>query len=176
MIPAGLPGRYRMPTAEIDLRFGEPTATSPSWTTVENQLTEAELYWLTTVRADGRPHVTPLVGVWHASAFAFCTGVGEQKQVNLAGSPLVAVTTGSPTWTAGTDLVVEGRAERVVGRTSLEPLARAWREKYGVDWAWQADEETFVGGDGSRPWVYAVRPDKVLAFGKDPHSQTAYRF
>jgi hypothetical protein len=52
-----------MPTAQIDARFGVPTATAPAWTAVERQLTEAELYWLTTVRADGRPHVTPLVGV-----------------------------------------------------------------------------------------------------------------
>jgi hypothetical protein len=88
----------------------------------------------------------------------------------------VAVTTGSPAWTSGTDIVVEGRAERVVGRAALDPLARAWREKYGADWAWQVEDETFVGDDGSRPWVCAVRPAKVLAFGKDPHSQTAYRF
>ncbi|MEI5674417.1 MULTISPECIES: pyridoxamine 5'-phosphate oxidase family protein [unclassified Nocardioides] len=164
-----------MITGHLDPRLGRADATAPAWTDVGRQLAEAELYWLTTVRADGRPHVTPLVGVWHDDAFAFCTGVGEQKQVNLAGSPYVAVTTGTPTWTAGTDLVVEGRADRVVGRGSLEPVAAAWRDKYDGDWPWRATEHGFDDGDGSTPWVYVVRPDKVIAFGKDPHSQTTYR-
>jgi general stress protein 26 len=164
-----------MTTGEIDPRFGDPSATAPTWSEVERLLRDAELYWLTTVRADGRPHVTPLVGVWQDGAFAFCTGVGEQKQVNLEHSPLVAVTTGSNAWRSGTDVVVEGRAERVTGRGRLKPLADAWVAKYGDDWAWNADDEGFTAGDGSTPWVYVVPPAKVLAFGKDPHSQTTYR-
>jgi nitroimidazol reductase NimA-like FMN-containing flavoprotein (pyridoxamine 5'-phosphate oxidase superfamily) len=164
-----------MTTGRIDTRFGDPSATTPSWASVERLLVEAELYWLTTVRGDGRPHVTPLVGVWKDGAFAFCTGVGEQKQVNLGHSPLVAVTTGTNGWKSGTDLVVEGRAERVTGRDRLKPLADAWVAKYGEEWAWDADEEGFTAGDGNTPWVYVVPPAKVIAFGKDPHSQTTYR-
>ncbi len=93
------------------------------------------------MRADGRPHVTPLVGVWHDGAFAFCTGDGEQKAVNLAANPEVVATTGTNTWQHGTDAVVEGRAERVTGTPALEPLAQAWRDKYGDDWAWQAGDD-----------------------------------
>ena len=44
----------------------------------------AELYWITTVRADGRPHVTPLIGVWFDGAMHFTTGLEEQKARNLA--------------------------------------------------------------------------------------------
>ena len=164
-----------MTTGSIDVRFGDPAATAPTWAEVERLLATAELYWLTTVRADGRPHVTPLVGIWQDGAFAFCTGVGEQKHVNLEHSPLVAVTTGTNGWQAGTDVVVEGRAERVTGRDRLLPLAAAWLAKYGEDWAWDADDEGFTVGDGSTPWVYVVPPSKVIAFGKDPHSQTTYR-
>ena len=159
----------------MDVRFGDPAASAPPWSEVERLLTDAELYWLTTVRADGRPHVTPLVGVWHEGAFAFCTGVGEQKHVNLEQSPLVAITTGTNGWKAGTDVVVEGTAVRVTGRDRLLPLADAWILKYGEDWAWDADDEGFTDGDGSRPWVYVVAPSKVIAFGKDPHAQTTYR-
>lgn len=164
-----------MTRGEIDERFGALEATAPPWEDVERLLTEAELYWLTTVRADGRPHVTPLVGVWHDGAFAFCTGEGEQKHVNLQTNPRVAVTTGHNTWKGGTDVVAEGSAERVTGRERLQPLAEAWVAKYGEDWPWQADDEGFADGDG-RPWVFVVRPAKVIAFGKDPHSQTTYRF
>jgi len=164
-----------MTTGQIDNRFSDPAATAPSWRSVEAMLDQAELYWLTTVRSDGRPHVTPLVGIWTAGHFAFCTGVGEQKHVNLQHSPLVAVTTGSNAWKSGTDIVIEGTAQRVTGRERLRPLAEAWLRKYGDDWAWAADDEGFSDGDGSRPWVYRVECAKVIAFGKDPHSQTAYR-
>jgi len=164
-----------MTTGKIDLRFSDPAATALSWESVGALLDEAQIYWLTTVRSDGRPHVTPLVGVWNDGQFAFCTGVGEQKHVNLQHSALVAVTTGSNCWKSGTDVVVEGAALRVTGREHLRPLAEAWLRKYGDDWAWGADDEGFTDGDGSRPWVYVVAPAKVIAFGKDPHSQTVYR-
>jgi hypothetical protein len=164
-----------MTTGQIDGRFGHPAAAAPSWESVEGLLDRAELYWLTTVRSDGRPHVTPVVGVWGKGRFAFCTGVGEQKHVNLQNSALVAVTTGSNGWKSGTDVVVEGTAQRVTGRERLRPLAEAWRRKYGDDWAWDADDEGFTDGDGSHPWVYVVPPAKVIVFGKDPHSQTTYR-
>ncbi|MBA2954808.1 pyridoxamine 5'-phosphate oxidase family protein [Nocardioides sp. MAH-18] len=165
-----------MTTGRTDPRFSEPTAIPPAWPEVERLLTDAELYWLTTVRVDGRPHSTPLVGVWHDGAFAFCTGVGEQKHLNLWHSGRVTVLTGRNDWRAGTDVVVEGTAHRVEGRERLAPLAAAWREKYGADWAWQADDEGFVAGDGTAPHVYVVPPAKVIAFGKDPHAQTTYRF
>lgn len=42
-------------------------------------LDRAELYWLTTVRPDGRPHVTPLIGVALDAAAHFCTGLREHK-------------------------------------------------------------------------------------------------
>ncbi len=164
-----------MTTGRIDDRFGDPTATAPSWESVAALIDRAELYWLTTVRSDGRPHVTPLVGVWSDGRFAFCTGVGEQKHVNLQHSPLVAVTTGCNGWNSGTDVVVEGTAQRVTGRERLRPLAEGWLRKYGDDWAWDADDEGFTAGDGSRPWVYVVAPAKVIAFDKNPHSQAAYR-
>jgi hypothetical protein len=164
-----------MTTGSIDARFSVPAATAPTWAEAERLLYDAELYWLTTVRTDGRPHTTPLVGVWHDGAFAFCTGTGEQKHVNLEHSPLVTVTTGTNGWRSGTDVVIEGEAVRVTGRERLWPLADAWLLKYGQDWAWEADDEGFTGGDHTSPWVYVVRPAKVIAFGKDPHSQTTYR-
>ena len=165
-----------MTTGTTDPRFSSPSASTPAWPDVERLLSDAELYWLTTVRADGRPHTAPLVGVWHDGAFAFCTGVGEQKHLNLWHSGRVTVTTGRNDWQAGTDVVVEGTAHRLEGRARLEPLAAAWRGKYGADWDWEASDEGFTSGDGSDPHVYVVPPAKVIAFGKDPHHQTTYRF
>ena len=84
-----------MTTGHIDPRYGDASATAPPWADIERLLTNAQLYWIITVRADGRPHAVPLVGVWHDGAFAFCTGSDEQKQRNLDANPLLAVTTGS---------------------------------------------------------------------------------
>ncbi len=171
-----------MPIAagHLDHRFSDPDTSPTTWAETERLLRDAELYWLTTVRADGRPHVTPLVGVWHERGFAFTTGEGEQKHRNLSAAPHVVVTTGTNTWAVGTDVVVEGRAERILGRERIRPLADAFRVKYGDAWDWYAEDDGFrFGPDGAeghpRPWVYVVEPVKVLAFGKAPHSQTTFR-
>ena len=46
-----------VPSAEIDGRFSDPGAGPTRWAEAAQVLEHAELYWLTTVRADGRPHV-----------------------------------------------------------------------------------------------------------------------
>jgi hypothetical protein len=63
----------------LDPRFSDPEAQATPWDETLRVLEGAELDWLTTVRADGRPHVTPLIGVLDDGAVHFCTGSGEQK-------------------------------------------------------------------------------------------------
>lgn len=164
----------------LDTRFSE-AAEPLDWATVDRALASAELYWITTVRADGRPHVTPLVGVWLEDRFVFCTGPAEQKARNLGHRDGVVVTTGANTWNSGLDVVVEGRAERVKGLDRLVPLAAAYRAKYGDEWAFRCDEDGFCSGDHSADGhaedhadVYVVRAVKVIAFGKSPHAQTTF--
>lgn len=157
----------------LDKRFGD--ADEPlDGDTLRNALADAELYWLTTVRGDGRPHVTPLVGVWVDDSFVFCTGAGEQKARNLENGNAVAVTTGVNTWNDGLDVVVEGHAERVTGLAALTALADSYREKYGDDWDYKTDDEVF-DPEGVRAHVFRVKPAKVIAFAKSPHGQTTFR-
>ncbi|MGH8826540.1 MAG: pyridoxamine 5'-phosphate oxidase family protein [Jiangellaceae bacterium] len=165
----------RDPIVEFDGRFSDPQAEATPWEAAERVLAQAELYWLTTVRRDGRPHVTPLVGVWHDGAFHFCTGFGEQKELNLQGNRQVAVTTGQNTWAAGTDVVVEGAAVRVTEPSRLQALADAYRTKYGSDWDFGVGDGVFESG-GNPAIVLRVEPDKALSFGKAPHAQTRYRW
>jgi nitroimidazol reductase NimA-like FMN-containing flavoprotein (pyridoxamine 5'-phosphate oxidase superfamily) len=141
------------------------------------RLEQAELFWIATVRADGRPHVTPVVAVWYDRALHFCTGAGEQKALNLEGNPNVALTTGTADWKTGVDIVVEGRAEKVTDRDRLTELAAAWRSKWDGRWNFDADERGFTHHDGtSVAEVYAVHPTRAFAFGKAPASHTTYRF
>jgi PPOX class probable F420-dependent enzyme len=163
------------PTGAIDRRFSAPEAGSTPWSEVAALLERAELYWLTTVRADGRPHVTPLVGVAHGGAVHFCTGEGEQKYRNLEHSARVALTTGNNTWAEGMDVVVEGTAVRVDDRDELQRLADAYDVKYRGDWHFEVGDGVFVHADGGTAVVFRVEPSKVIAFAKDPHAQTTFR-
>ena len=173
-----------MITGRIDPRYGDASAAAPPWEDIRRLLADAQLYWIITVRTDGRPHAVPLVGVWQDGAFAFCTGAKEQKQRNLDANPRVAVTTGTTGadgWDSGKDVVVEGTAVRVTDATALRALADAWFTKYGEDWRYEVRGEEFVelshsgGSTGGGARVYRVKPDKVIAFG-DEHGQTTYRF
>src|SRR6478672_3269839 len=160
--------------ARFDSRFSAPSASATPWEETERALREAELYWITTVRADGRPHVTPLIGVWFDGAMHFTTGLEEQKARNLAGNPSVALTTGTNTWAQGLDVIVEGAAVRVTDGATLQRLAAAIEDKYGAVWHFDVGEGLFLHGGGEAA-VFRVEPAKILAFAKDPHGQTTYR-
>ena len=164
------------PTTSLDNRFSDPDATPTSWQDTVQVVEPAELFWLTTVRADGRPHVTPLVAVWLDGALHFCTGGEEQKAVNLRTNPHVALTTGRNDWDRGLDVVVEGDAVQVTDEATLKRLADAWRTKWDGRWQFEARDGAFHHEDGGAALVYAVAPTKVLAFGKGPYSHTRHRF
>ena len=46
------------PVTTLDQRFSAPDAAATGWDETRRVLEAAELFWITTVRADGRPHVT----------------------------------------------------------------------------------------------------------------------
>jgi len=173
-----------MTTGTVSPRYGNPSSPAPAWSEIDQRLTDAQLYWIVTVRSDGRPHAVPLCGVWRDGTFFFCTGDDEQKARNLEHDPHVVVTAGplgAGGWTQGKDVAVEGVATRVEDAALLETLATAWTEKYDGDWAWEVRDgrfyETTDSGDGRGDGavVFQVPPAKVLVFG-DEHGQTTYRF
>lgn len=172
------------PTTTIDARYGSPGATPTPWPEAEARIAAAELWWASTVRADGRPHVTPLLAVWDDGALHITTGPEEQKAVNLAGNPHVALTTGVNTQAEGLDIVVHGRVERVTDEPRLQQLADRWFEKYGEDWRYVVRDGAFAHGeealrsdDPGVAHVFRVAPTEVFGFGKgEVASQTRWRF
>lgn len=164
------------PEPTLDPRFSDPKARPMAWSAAADRLAEAEVYWLTTVRPEGRPHVTPLVAVWSAGALHFCTGPEERKARNLEENGEVVLTTGTPSLAEGVDLVVEGEAVRVTDEARLRKLADAYVEKYGPDWRFDVRDGAFVG-DGGTALVFAVAPRTVFGFAKgEPFGQTRWRF
>lgn len=162
------------PVTELDNRFSDPDAVATDWHRTRELLEAAELFWICTVRADGRPHVTPLVSVWLDGALHFCTGAAEQKAVNLRANPHVILMTGCNTWTEGLDAVVEGDAVQVTDDELLRRLAEAWTVKW--DGRWQFDTGDGAFQQDGEVQVYSVTPTKVLAFGKGSFSHTRHTF
>lgn len=162
--------------AELDERFSEPGVTPTPWEEAREHLERSRIFWLTTVRADGRPHTTPVIAVWHDEAVYFCTGPDEQKARNLEGSRHCTLTTGTNSLDEGLDLVIEGQAVRVHDEHRLEVIARAYLAKYGHDWTFEVDGEAFTHQDGGRALVFQVVPATVFGFRKGPYSQTRWRF
>jgi general stress protein 26 len=164
----------REPIAELNEGFSEPGATARPWAEVDDVLAESEMFWLSTVRGDGRPHVTPLPAIWLDGVLHFCSGSLEQKSKNLEAEPRCILTTGTNELRSGLDVVVEGAAVRVTDEAALRRLAAIWKSK--LDWDFEVNDGAFGDGDGRVGLVFGVEPTKVLAFGKEPYSQTRYRF
>lgn len=97
-------------------------------------------------------------------------GAAEQKGINLAANPEVVLTAGCDTWERGMDVVVEGTARRVADAATLERLAAAWRTKWDGCWRFEVTESGFRHS-GGEALVFAVRPRKILTFGRQKLSE-----
>ncbi|MEV8407927.1 pyridoxamine 5'-phosphate oxidase family protein [Streptomyces niveus] len=159
----------------LDPRYSDPKAVAGSWADAVTRLTEAEIFWLTTVRPDGRPHVTPLLAVWWRDALYFSSGERERKVLNLNENREVVLTTGTNTLGEGQDLVLEGEAVQETDEARLRELAALWERKYGSDWHFEVRDGAFEGKWGPVP-VFGVAPRTAFGFAKAPYSQTRWRF
>jgi general stress protein 26 len=162
------------PTAQLVEDFSDPDATALPWSEVVEVLESSEMFWLSTVRRDGRPHVAPLPAMWLDGKLHFCTGAYELKAKNIAANPHCVLTTGTNSYRSGRDVVVEGTVERVTDNGMLGRLAQMWRNK--IDWDFDVGAGVFLDteGAGNAALVFAVTPSKILAFTKAPYSQTRY--
>jgi nitroimidazol reductase NimA-like FMN-containing flavoprotein (pyridoxamine 5'-phosphate oxidase superfamily) len=166
-----------IPVTELSA-FSSPSATPTGWSQARDELADAELYWLSTVRPDGRPHVTPLLGVWLEGALYFCTGANERKAKNLSANRRCVLTTGQSTLD-GLDLVIEGTAEGVSDHGELGRVADTYESKYGPHFV--APDGTWSDlGDAIRRaevLVFRVAPETGFGFEKGgTFSQTRWSF
>lgn len=165
------------PMAELDAQFSSPDASPTAWADARAQLKAAEIYWLSTVRPDGRPHVTPLIAVWVDDALYFCTGPTERKAKNLESNTQCVLTTGNNAIGEGLDVVVEGEAVRLTDEPTLQRVADAYASKYSEPFVFTVDDFAFTNDEGGKALVFEVRPVKAFGFGKgDSFSQTRWRF
>ena len=165
------------PEAELDPRFSDRDATPTPWAAARNELEQAKAYWLSTVRPDGRPHVTTVAAVWADDALHFTTGRSERKAMNLARNSHCVITTGTNTLD-GLDVVVEGEAVLVTDEARLQRLADAYIAKYDQLFVFEVrDGALWIEGSEDPGMAYELRPTKAFGFGKgESFSQTRWRF
>lgn len=165
-------------TGTLNTQFSEAEAVAATWSEVRARLDEADVFLLSTVRRDGRPHVTPLPAFWLDGALHFCTGTGEQKARNLEANLRCVLSAASDRFDTGIDVVVEGAAHRELDPAVLHRLSAIWADR--LDWTFDVVDGGFRDpshGDGTDPVaVFAVIPDKILSFSKGaPFAQTRFR-
>ncbi|WP_433857659.1 pyridoxamine 5'-phosphate oxidase family protein [Streptomyces kronopolitis] len=170
-------GPAPQPTTALDARYssglnprpGAADVTATEWAEARRHLASAEIFWVSTVRPDGRLHVTPVLAAWHDGVLYFSTGPDEQKAQNLATDGHCALTTGRNALAEGLDLVVEGTAERVADPAVLDEVIAVYEAKYGPQIT--SPEGPFHGlGEALRTGgavLFAVAPATAYGFGRD---------
>jgi hypothetical protein len=134
--------------------------------------------WLTTINADGSPHVTPVGALWLDGTFWFQTGAGTKKHANVERDPRCVVAQSI----RDADIMIEGTAERVTDPEQIARAARQW-----ADGGWPAELDPSGTGitapfnaprQGPPPWdVYRIRPaSAVVCLGAEPGGLTRFRF
>lgn len=165
------------PKTTLHSGFSDPVAQAVPWETALEALSEAEIFWLSTVRPDGRPHVTPLIAVWVENALHFCTGEHERKRLNLSMNAQCILTTGCNGIDSGMDLVIEGKAVRVISEARLQEIAETYEKKYGSDWHFDVTQDGFQGPESNVAWVFRLEPTVAFGFSKGtPFGQTRWSF
>ena len=130
--------------------------------------------WLTTINADGSPHVTGVGARWDDGAYWIVSARTARKGRNLERDPRCAVSLS----TKGYDVVVEGMAELV---TDPDVVAAAAERYAAGGWPCEVDESGTAltapfsaPSAGPPPWhLYRVTPTK--ATGVHAHDPGARR-
>ena len=117
------------------------------WSWAAERLTRSHNYLLTTVRADGAPHVMPVWGIWLDAAWYFSTSATSRKSRNLEQNPQCAVCNDN----VEEAVIVEGSAQRLKDDEVPKQAFVDYKAKYG----WDLDPQ--------RGPVWKVAPKTVFA-------------
>jgi hypothetical protein len=140
---------------QIPAIYGIPKHTKGllSWSHVDELMSQAKVYWITTVDQSGHPHATPVDGLWLDDRLFFGGSQETRRNRNLAQNPAVCVHLES-----GSDVLILHGEVRELGAADRDlsgRLADASKEKYGYG---SKPEDYLAGG------TFAFTPRKVIAW------------
>ena len=133
-------------------------------------------FWLSTLDADGRPHMTAVGAFWVDGRYYFSGGPRSRKIRNVERDSRCAFGVAIH----GYDVALEGRAARVTDDAQLQRLAQVFAEG---GWAPTVDgggftHEFSAPSAGPPPWfVYEFTPEDAYAvMTKEPGGATRWTF
>ena len=101
------------------------------WAWAVDQLRASRHYWVATTWPDGRPHLSPVWGVWLDDAAWFSCGGRSRKALNMSVEPRCSLTTQDPL----DPVVLTGRAEVDRSPDAIGRFLDALNAKYEVAYA-----------------------------------------
>jgi hypothetical protein len=134
--------------------------------------------WLSTVNADGSPHLTGVGARWDDGAFWVVSGRNVRKGRNLERDPRCAISLSTTSY----DVVVEGTAELVIDPQVVATVAGRYA---AAGWPCEVDASGTAltapysaPSAGPAPWhVYRVTPTRATAvLVHDPGGATTWTF
>lgn len=155
------------PTAEqmdVPPDYPEPSQLL-AWDVVSQKLRDAPVYWLASVRPDGRPHLVPRDGTWLDDALYYGGSPETVRARNVGAEAPVTMHIGD----GAEAIIVEGvvHIERLTGDEALRlaELSTAKYAQYGT-----MDPAMYADG------VLVLRPSRVLAWTSFGLDATRFRF
>ena len=136
------------------------------WFHVVKRMESSRSYWIATAGPDGRPHSTPVWGVWLDGALYFDGGPETRRGRHLAANPSVSVHLES-----GDDVVIlEGEAREALApdRTLTTRLAEGYSAKYASS-GYEPGPDMWDSGS-----LYRMKPQVVFAWTAFPKDATRW--
>lgn len=157
--PAIVPSDYRQADREQSLL---------DWAHIDERMTSAENYWVSSTRPNSRPHVMPTWGVWHEARFYFDGSPETRRMRNIAANPHIAVHLDDGVQA----VILEGTAAMVErpAHSLTEQLAREITRKYA---AHGYSPEPTLWDEGG---LYCMQPTLALAWTEFGVNMTRWVF
>lgn len=153
--------------------YGVPLEVSGTleWEPVQFRLQDSLHYWMSTTRADGRPHVVPRWGVWLDTRFWYDGSPETVHARNVRANPACTLHLES----GAQAVIVEGtsRPAEPPGPELGDRIASEFRRKY-ADHGYSPDADAWEGADAGGLVVFT--PIKALAWLAFPTDVTRFSF
>lgn len=135
------------------------------WSHVSERMDETLRYWVSTVSPDGRPHATPVDGLWVDECLYFGGSTKTRRSRNLAKNRAVCIHLED----ALDVVILHGDAEELINPDSslVARLIEASEKKYN----YAPEPKDFKKGG-----IYVFRPRMVLAWTDFPKDATRWHF
>ncbi|MFG3435614.1 pyridoxamine 5'-phosphate oxidase family protein [Nonomuraea sp. NPDC047897] len=131
-----------------------------AWDIIRTTVSEAQNYWICTVRPDGRPHAVPVWGVWWRDSVVFSTINSSVKAANLRTNSNANVHLES----AQNVVTMDGPAAELTDEAELIEIGALFDAKYAEIAGVTYD---LVAAHAAGMTICAVRPEVVRAWRAD---------